>query len=123
MYMPREISTDEKILKIKTFNGVTFLCNLKDIKLSDLHQIKEVHSLINFNWSYETKDYLIQREKDKFEHLCMSHNWGYEYGTHNTFITGTKSRQAILDFPKEHIGEDFYKETYNKYAPEALQIK
>jgi hypothetical protein len=42
MKQPRKVTVKERIFQIEDFDGNIFLCNLKDIELKDLQQIKKL---------------------------------------------------------------------------------
>jgi len=50
MNKPKTIKTNERIFKILSFDGETFLSNLEHIKLKDLEQIKKVSHLWDFKF-------------------------------------------------------------------------
>jgi len=45
------VSTKQRIFKVTTFDGDTFLCNLEHIKLEHLDQIKRLYYMWDFEWT------------------------------------------------------------------------
>jgi hypothetical protein len=126
MYKPKEISTDERIFKIRDTDDLIFLCNLKDLTLGDIEQIKRVYHLWDFKWKVMSKSYLKEmlkiRDINKLEGMLKSHMWNYEFTSfHSHFVAGVKSLKEIQAM-EEVVGKEVYKNLYNKYAPERFKI-
>ena len=55
MNTPTSIYTNERIFQIQTFDGELILCNLRDIYLKDLEDIKSVKHYWNGNFAILSK--------------------------------------------------------------------